>query len=255
MSLLRRLLVVSLSTLAVLATTVLGSSAAFARVDHDGVYSLPYSDGLVYSSRGCNCFYDMSYEDWAGRGFPTPRRSDTDFVKYPWSATIYAVTFFGPEPSDWKWDSISFAEWTRAGRPAARNAGWIEGSYFYKYELNDDIYVRAPDGSEHALTGRQWADAGYPSPDVIYNAGYVKLAWGGDIILLSDASQGIGHPISYGEWRDKGFPGPRTVNRLPNDEVFRYSWASDVYYRGGGVWRKITGAEWHRMGSPAPRVY
>lgn len=254
MSVLKRLTAALLAALTIATIFAAGTTSASARVQYNGVYSLSYTDTLIYSSTRCDCFYPIDYDGWVSLGRPEPTRIGTDFVKYPWSATIYAVTFFGPDQADWLWSDVTYSEWRKAGFPQARNAGWIEGSTFYKYELNADILVTAPDGSTHALTGREWRDAGYPAPEVIYNQGYIRPSWTSDILFQYDAQRGSGYPISYGEWRDDGFPTPKVVNRIPNDRVYKYSWSGTIYYEGGGLHRQLTLQEWQRMGSPRPQV-
>lgn len=254
MSVLQRFLTALLAASTIAGVLAVGTTSASARVEYDGVYSLSYTDSLIYSSRGCDCFYELDYQGWLSLGQPTPKRIASDFVKYPWSPTIYAVTFFGPDQEDWLWSDVRYSEWKKAGFPQARNAGWIEGSYFYKYELNDDIMVTAPDNSTHALSAREWRDAGYPSPDVQYNQGYIKPSWTSDILFQFDAQRGSGFAVTYGQWRDDGFPTPKIVHRIPGDRVYKYSWSGTIYYEGGGLWKELTLQEWQRMGAPRPQV-
>lgn len=231
-----------------------GAGPASARVDRTGVYSLSYSSDLVYASTACDCFYTLDYADWRDLGFPAARRASSDFVKYPWSPSIYAVTYFGPDRDDWMWEKIEYDEWTRAGKPAPRIAGWIEGSYYYRLELNSDLFVLAPDGTRHRLTPQEWAAAGYPAPEVRRNEGLVKLSWSGDILMLTDVAAGQGYKLSYGDWRDLSFPTPMSVTRISGDRVFRYASSPDIYYQGAGITVKLTGAQWAAMGFPSPQV-
>jgi hypothetical protein len=78
----------------------------------------------------------LSYERWANYyKFKTPAPASTDFVKYPWSDTVYAVTFWPGGENFWQWTQISFQQWQTAGYPTPRNAGWIKGSYDYQWTL------------------------------------------------------------------------------------------------------------------------
>lgn len=122
------------------------------------------------------------------------------------------------------------------------------------FELNNDIFVISPDGVDHRLTGAEWAAAGYPKPELLYNAGYVQLSWSGDILFLDDAARGVGYPLSFSEWRDDGFPTPLVVTRVANDRVYKKENSNDIYYEGGGLTKKLTLGEYQRMGSPRPQI-
>ena len=60
-------------------------------------YFVPYSDALIrhsHYSDGDSYTYDADYSQWASDGFPTPVPAPVSYVKYPWSTSIYAVSFF-----------------------------------------------------------------------------------------------------------------------------------------------------------------
>ncbi|MCI9888790.1 hypothetical protein JT358_09995 [Micrococcales bacterium 31B] len=107
----------------------------------------------------------LTFDEWKATGYQSPTVKPDHFVKYPWSASIYSVSFFGAERESWVWRKLTFEEWSRLGQPAPSSAGWIEGSFYYKYKDSDVVYV-ALDGSSHALTFAEWRDADYPQPQV-----------------------------------------------------------------------------------------
>ncbi len=84
----------------------------------------------------------LSFAEWQALGFPTPLPAPTDYVKYPWSPTLYAVTFFGQEESRWVWKELTFVDWQRAGTRAPRNAGWIKGSVYYQWAGTPELWVQ-----------------------------------------------------------------------------------------------------------------
>ena len=85
-------------------------------------------------------------------------------MKYPWSPTIYAVTFWPSNPL-WGWKKLDYRLWERAGYPVPRDAGWIYGTAFWKRAGSPAVYADAPDGTTHELTYAEWAAAGYPKPE------------------------------------------------------------------------------------------
>ncbi|MEO5745329.1 MAG: hypothetical protein ABIQ53_12185 [Terracoccus sp.] len=94
----------------------------------------------------------MSYEDWVGARRPTPVRASSSVVKYSWSPTLYAVTFF---KGDWEWDHLSASQWRRMGSKKATNAGWIEASDVTKYASRSELILQGEDKSLHKLTFNQ----------------------------------------------------------------------------------------------------
>ncbi len=105
----------------------------------------------------------MTWSEYVAAGYPTPTTVATDYVKYPWSPAIYAVTFWPGEPS-WQWKQLTYAEWEKAGWPKARTAGFIYGTMYYTVGSSPVIYAQSPDDVVHALTYQEWKDAGYPPP-------------------------------------------------------------------------------------------
>lgn len=109
--------------------------------------------------------YSLSYSQYVAEGSPPVGTIRSDYVKYPWSSTVYAVTFWPGDPQ-WQWDRLTYEQWRRAGFPAVRNAGWIFGTAYYKSAASPEIYAEGPDGVVHRLTYAQWRDAGFPKPEI-----------------------------------------------------------------------------------------
>ena len=114
-------------------------------------------DPTIYAVRG-ESRSAVSYAQWAAAGFPRPAASPTEYVRYPWSSTVYAVTFW---PGTWQWDRLDYARWATAGYPAVRHAGWIEGSVIRKHGNGNQLFLHDPDGGVHALTYQEWQATGF----------------------------------------------------------------------------------------------
>jgi SpoIID/LytB domain protein len=102
--------------------------------------------------------------DWTAKGSPPVTTIGSAYVKYTWSPTIYAVTYWPQEPS-WQWHTLTNAEWSLAGAPAPRVAGFIYGTLYYNISGGAAIYAQAPDDTVHHLTYAEWKAAGFPKPD------------------------------------------------------------------------------------------
>ncbi len=116
----------------------------------------------IYSVSG-GSHHAATYGEWAGAGFPTPTATYTEYVHYPWSPSIYAVTFWADE---WEWDKLDFNSWASAGYPAPRVAGWIAGSTVWKNASSPVIYLTDPEGQTHPLTYAEWSAAEFRTPEV-----------------------------------------------------------------------------------------
>jgi hypothetical protein len=93
------------------------------------LYKIVY-DSTVYELRqdsgGNQLPVELTYERWRDEyNFATPAPANTDFVKYSWSPTVYAVTFWPGGEAFWQWTRLSLQQWQTAGYPTPRNAGWI----------------------------------------------------------------------------------------------------------------------------------
>lgn len=217
-------------------------------------YYITAYDGTIYAVRD-GAFRALSYSEWTALGSPRPEPAPTDYVRYAWSSTISAVTFFGSARNQWVWKHVSYGEWSRAGRPAPRNAGWIKDSSFYQWATSDQIFVQDVGGVRHALSYNEWRDSGFEPFERRSNVGFIKLTWDGSIAYIEDLQNGrSARAVGYEEWRSNDFPRPLTASRFTGDQVYRDYGSSDIWYAGPTVNRRINGQEWAAMGNPAPQV-
>lgn len=250
-ALLRRI-TASLMGAALLAAGAVGIAAPAQAAVPNGYYKPAYTNDIFQVSDG-NA-RPITGAEWAAAGYPAPQGTPTDYVKYPWSPTVYAVTFWGDAESQWLWDRITEPEWAAAGYPAPRTAGYIAGSYFYKWGTANELFVLGEDGVHHKLTGAEWAASGYRGFDDRANEGFLRLSWADPIARSSDLAAGAGYPIGYGEWSNEAFPTPRTVQRVPGDQFYQQCGSPVIYYAGPTMNRAINANEWRAAGSPQPRV-
>lgn len=244
---------------ALIAATVVGltgavvvAPAATAAISSSGVFSVPYSGDLYNVNAGTGQIKKLSLAEWQGLGSPAPRPAPTDFVKYSWSPTIYAVTFFGSSENEWVWETIDGAEWARAGFPSPRNAGWVAGTYLYKWSTSPEIFAIAPDGRYRKLDYMEWVNGGSRAPIDRSNEGFFKYSWDDTITRMTNIAAGQGRGINFGEWSAEAFPSPQVVGRVPGDSVYQYYGQSDIWYAGPAFNRVINGNEWAAMGYPTP---
>jgi hypothetical protein len=192
----------------------------------------------------------LGYAEWVALGSPSPGPTQTAFVRYAWSSTLYAVTTWPGGAVDW--DRLSWDTWSLAGRPAAHAVGWIPGSSIHRWDTSDELFLRGEDGGLHKLGPAEWAAAGHRAPTVRGNQGFVKLSWDGSIARMSDLRYGQGRPIGYAEWLNEGSPTPRVASRFPGDIFEKDFNGPGVRYSGPTVQRYVSYGEWQAAGSPAP---
>lgn len=197
----------------------------------------------------------LSYAKWTTvykQQQPTP--ASTDFVKYPWSPTIYAVTFWPGGESAWMWTRLSYPQWQTAGKPFPRIAGWIKGSYYYQWRTSSEIFVEGEDGVNHKLTYPEWQASGLRPFEHRSAEGFLKLTWAPEIARMSNVTNGAGRPLGYAEWQAEAFPTPSAVQRIQGDQFYKDHGSPTVYYAGPGMNRAVNFAEWQAAGSPTPTV-
>jgi peptidoglycan/xylan/chitin deacetylase (PgdA/CDA1 family) len=210
---------------------------------------------MVPNSGGTEVPTQLTYERWRDvYNFQEPASASTDFVKYPWSPTVYAVTFWPGGESNWMWTPLSNQQWLTAGKPTPRNAGWIKGSYYYQWGTASEIFVEGADGVNHKLTYQEWADSGFRNYVQRSSEGYLKLTWAPEFARMSNLSTGAGRPMGYAEWQAEAFPTPRVVQRIAGDQFYKTCSSSTIWYAGPGMNRPVNLQEWQRAGSPSPTV-
>jgi hypothetical protein len=218
----------------------------------DGYYTQPF-DATVWRVDGGNA-RAIGYDEWADAGFPQPAASPTDYVKYPWSPTIYAVTFWGNPDSTWDWDPLTGPQWWASGSPAPRTAGWIAGSYYYQWGTSNELFVAGADGVRHKLTYDEWAASGFRAFDRRANEGFMKLSWAPNVTRMPDLASGYGYSIGYPEWSAEAFPTPQVVQRVVNDHFYKWGSSPAIYYQGPAFHRAISYPEWVGAGMPSPEI-
>ena len=218
------------------------------------IYVTPF-DGTIYELVGGQSPRPLSYSRWQDvYDLRTPLMSSTDYVKYPWSSTVYAVTFWPGGQDAWQWTRLDYGQFVKAGSPSVRNAGYIVNTYVYKWGTSAEILVEGEDKVNHKLTGAEWRDMAYRPFDDRANEGFMKLSWSAEIVRMSDVRNGQGRAIGYGEWQEEAFPTPQVVQRIANDQFYRYSNSNQVWYAGPGMNRVVSLNEFRAAGSPSPRV-
>lgn len=218
----------------------------------NGYYKQPF-DSTVWRVDSGNA-RAISFDEWAAAGYPQPSASPTDYVKYPWSPTVYAVTFWGQPESTWDWDRLTESQWRASGSPAPRTAGWIAGSYYYQWATSSELFVEGQDGVNHKLTYNEWAASGFRAYERRSNEGFMKLSWAPNIMRMPNLATGYGYSIGYQEWSDEAFPTPQVVQRVVNDHFYKWAGNPAIYYQGPAFHRAISYQEWVGAGSPSPEV-
>jgi hypothetical protein len=218
------------------------------------IYVTPF-DGTIYELVGGQSPRALSYERWRDvYDLRTPFMSSTDYVKYPWSSTVYAVTFWPGGSDAWQWTRLGYSQFVKAGSPSVRNAGWIVNTYIYKWGTSAELLVEGEDGVNHKLTAAEWRDMNFRGYVDRANEGFMKLSWTSDIVRMTDVRGGQGRAIGYGEWQEEAFPTPQVVQRINGDQFYRYSNSNQVWYAGPGMNRVVNIDEFRAAGSPSPRV-
>ncbi|MBD7917825.1 hypothetical protein H9657_05975 [Cellulomonas sp. Sa3CUA2] len=103
-------------------------------------------------------------EEWSAAGLPGYQMKAVDYVKYPWSPSVYGVTSW---PSGSKVELLTYEQWTTAGTPGVRDVAWVDGSDIYKSASAPEIYVKDPAGAVHQLTPQEWAATGHRQPRIV----------------------------------------------------------------------------------------
>lgn len=213
----------------------------------EGYYSVPYSGTLYYSY--ADFYGPASFSRWQLDGFPAPYKAPTEYVKYSFSASIYAVSYL---PGGTLTTQLGYADWQRAGFPSVKSAGHIDGTEYHSWGTSAEIFATAPDGVIHKMSFSEWVASGYKPATNRVNQGFQKLSWSGSIAKMYATAAGEGYPVTFGEWKKEDFPTPQTVNRFPNDEFCKYSWSSNIYYYGPSDAGTVSYAQWRAAGFPAP---
>ena len=227
--------------------------AADADTDPGPLFKNSY-DGTIYKLVN-GAPVPISYNEWRDvYGFQAPQATPTDYVKYPWSATVYAVTFWTNDEASWQWTPITYNQYLTAGSPTPRIAGWIKGSYYYKWGTSPELFVEGADGVNHKLTGPEWAASGYRPFVDRANEGVLKLSWAPELTWMTNIGAGWGSALSYPRWQEEAFPTPQTVQRINGDQFYQNYGSTTIWYAGPGMNRPVSYNEWVGAGSPRPTM-
>lgn len=201
---------VAVAAVGIMALVGVGASSARAEVSVTGFYKVAYADTVFYYyNNGSTAFqYPLTYEQWVSFGRPQPTLVPSEVVKYAWSPTLYAVTFF---QGDWEWERLDTTEWQRLAFKAPYNAGWIDGSRIEKYASSTELFLTGEDGSVHKLTFPEYIATGPQAYEDAYSGeGFVKYR--GSVVIQHVFNFGTnnesGYPITYAEWASYDFPTP-----------------------------------------------
>ena len=172
-----------------------------------GLYKTTYSD-VIYLYEG-GSLSPLTFAQWQARGFPPPTVVRSEVVKYAWSPTLYAVTFF---EHVWLWNRLTPDEWQRMGFQAPYNAGWIAGSVIGKYGTSPhELFIVGEDDVQHKLTYEEWAATGFEPVEINrFDVGFVQFRGSPTIYYVVNVHtpNEDGVPISFAEWAELGMPTP-----------------------------------------------
>jgi len=189
-----------------------GSSTAQAEITTTGYYAVTYSDTIfryVSTSASGGFQYPITYQEWQRDGFPPPVPVRSEVVKYAWSPTLYAVTFFR---GDWEWQRLTYEQWERMGFQGPYDAGWIDGSYIFRYGSSTELFLDGEDGSLHKLTYDEWAATGFqPAVDWNLDIGFVQPRGSSAIFIVYNygTNNESSFQLTYESWLGYGSPTPQ----------------------------------------------
>jgi len=213
------------------------------------IYELVSANGVVTPT-------PIDYNRWQTvYGGTRPTNASTDYVKYPWSPTVYAVTYWPGGESKWMWEALTSVQWNTAGQPRPRNAGWIAGSRIHKWGTGPELFLTGADEVVHKLTGKEWADTGNKGFETRADQGYLRLTWSPEIVFSADTkSADPGKPVTSASWNAAANPSPLQRQRFTGDEFYMYAGSGDIFYAGPTMERAITYPEWVGAGKPSPEL-
>lgn len=258
-----RLLRVTATSLGLALIAALFAAPAQAHDDgrNFGYYSVPYADTLYrhnHGSAGAVFNVAVSYQQWLDAGSPAPVPAPVSYVKYPWSPAVHAVHFFASYRQGWVWAPLTYADWTRAGRPPVSNAGWIAGTTYVAYASAPEIFALAPGQGErpHRLTFQEWQEAGRPDPVTQANQGFYSYPWSPHVGFLSDVASGVGEHLTYQDWLDRGSPTPQPLDHVAGEVVWKYSDSPQLYLDSPltGLGFALDAEAWTALGRPSPVI-
>lgn len=228
---------------------VSGNVAASAQAD-DGkwpIYRTPYAP-TVYELVDNVTPTPISDERWKTvylKQEPLP--TDTSFIKYSWSPTLYAVTRWPGGEGSWDWHLLTYNEKRRAGFPAGDDVPWVGGSTVYKWATSEEKFILAPDGRRHKISEAEWVAGGSQPVSVRQNEGFMKLSWAEDVFRMTDIATMTGYKVEWAEKTAEDNPTPQTIDGFPG-ETFSVDANGAITYAGPTMSRVITYSQWRAAG-------
>lgn len=206
----------------------------------------------IYATSPDGVTHLLTYREWQDMGYRQPERSAGSFVRYPWSSSLYSVEFTSPA---WVWKRLSYTDWLQLGQPAARIAGFIQGTTYYQHQNSSEVFARGEDGVLHKLSFDEWSAAGSPSAQRLVS-GYFKTSWMGTIYYNANVKVEGSRPINFAEWSAAQFPSPAVNEFVPFSFYWKPVNSGNIYYRapdGRDILMSYT--QWKQAGGPWPRPY
>lgn len=206
----------------------------------------------IYATSPDGVTHLLTFREWQDMGYRQPERSAGSFVRYPWSSSLYSVEFTSPA---WVWKRLSYTDWLQLGQPAARIAGFIQGTTYYQHQNSSEVFARGEDGVLHKLSFDEWSAAGSPSAQRLVS-GYFKTSWMGTIYYNANVKVEGSRPINFAEWSAAQFPSPAVNEFVPFSFYWKPVNSGNIYYRapdGRDILMSYT--QWKQAGGPWPRPY
>jgi hypothetical protein len=243
-----------------LALTALVAPAAEAAPG--SVYKLPHSETLYQeiSVEGTAVVVELTYDDWAGQGFPGFRRINPPraYAKVSFSPVVYAVTDWPGAAVDLLPHAMSLEEWVGSGQPTpvVDDAGLLA---YTKFSTSAEVFAVTPAAEFRKLTYPEWQSLGFPAPLDLPGFGFAKLTWSDGIALFLDedldgldAAEGI--LIGFEEWAEVGFPTPAEQSRFEGDVFYLGNPnAPEMFYEGPTYEGPLSYEQWQAAGFPPPQ--
>lgn len=217
------------------------------------VYSVDYAKTL-YTVSG-NKATVLSSAAYKKLGSPKTVKAPVKYVHYSWSPAVTAMHQWTSATSSRTWVHMTRTQFPFAGSPKPTVVDYIGDSTFYRFGTSSENLVRDSGGIRHRLTASQYSKAGKPKVTVLSNEGYVRLSWDRTktVAHLTDVKKGKGAKVTAAQLKKAGGPTPKSVTRIAGDRVY-YAGKSgkEIWYSGPTLTRRLTTAEWKKLGSPKP---
>lgn len=193
----------------------------------------------------------LSVERWKSEyASAAPQETDTSYVKYSWSPTIYAVTRWPGGSSAWQWQIMTYNEQRRVGFPSGSIVPWVGGTDVYRWATSAETFFAAPDGRRHKVTQNELSMAGSPTARVIADEGFIKLPWAGEVFRMTSLTEWVGSQASWADQKADDNPTPMIVASIPGQSFAVMAGTKTVQFQSTLLSRPITYTQWRNAGFP-----